>query len=420
MGLLDMVNQHIIKEGVVGKVTMAYGDNNTGKTYQFSRQPKSLFLVFEQSAVNSLATANVVDCSTFAKYQKFAKDLFKAKQINQRVKADIKKYESKLSEVESSLEADCDEKQAKQLELKKETYTKSLKKYQAKLKKDEFKLFTDKYDKLIFDSLTSFSMLAKRFVMDRNDAIVLNDGEWGALFKELENEFFTPYHSILSLGMTIFITAHRKAVKIGGGKNAPIYQYRPYGEKSVVKAIIDSCDIVMYLNKEYDENGMEIDSSAHFRMTSEFFARCKWDNMVDYIHPYTMENLNEAINDAIAGVTKKAGVVAMTRNDAEQVINDSIIDNTDELKEKLQHLGNLFFDGREEDDFDEDEGSDIFWIFNEAMVEVLHDKSINHCTYKQKPHLERLLNMVLPQAIELGLVKDEADLELQIEQFNQE
>jgi hypothetical protein len=97
MGLMDMVEKHVIKEGVIGKVTMGYGDNNTGKTEQFSRHPKSLFLVFEQSAVNSLATANVVDCSTFAKYQKFSKDLFSAKQKNQLVKSNIKKYGSKIT-----------------------------------------------------------------------------------------------------------------------------------------------------------------------------------------------------------------------------------------------------------------------------------------------------------------------------------
>jgi hypothetical protein len=254
-------------------------------------------------------------------------------------------------------------------------------------------------------------MLAKRYVMDRNDAIVLNDGEWGSLFKELENEFFAPYHNILSLGMTIFITAHRKGVKIGGTKDNPIYQYYPYGEKSVVKVIIDSCDIVMYLRKEYDDDGLEIQSSAHFRMTQEFFARCKWSTMVDNIHPYTMENLNEAINNAIAGVTSKAGVVALTRKQAEEVVNETIIDNTEELKTKLQLLGELFFVGKGDGDFETGEESEMFWLFSDAMVEILHDKTIAHCNYKQKPHLTSLYERLLPLALENELIESEESLE---------
>ena len=411
MGLLDMVEKHIIKEGVIGKVTMAYGDNNTGKTEQFSRHPKSLFLVFEQSAVNSLGVANVVDCSTFAKYQKFSKDLFIAKQKNQLIKSNIKKFTKKVNEAKSKLENNEDKTQTKSLENRVKELEKLLSKQEEKLEKDEFKLFTDLYDKLIFDSLTSFSMLAKRFVMDRNDAIVLNDGKWGALFKELENEFFAPYHNILSLGMTIFITAHRKAVRVGGTNDNPIYQYYPYGEKSVVKAIIDSCDIVMYLRKEYDDDGLEIDSSAHFRMTTEFFARCKWNTMVDYIHPYTMENLNEAINNAIAGVATESGVTPLTRKQTEEIVNETIIDNTEELKDKLQLLAEIFYIGEGDGDFELEEESEIFYLFNEAMVEILHGKKISHCNYKQKSHLESLYERVLPIAINYGLIGGESNLE---------
>lgn len=272
--VVDIFNPSVSKvaEGLEGKIITIYGGNGLGKTYTAAHMSKPFFLACE-SGLNAIAGINYIRITDWANFKKVVRQLTS--------KATVEK--------------------AREL-----------------------------YDTIVIDELYASSIFCQDFILNTYGEGALTFGDVMGkrnLYKLYEDEFFRVINQLLSADYTVVFIGH--AQEKDGFTS-------PKGDKRCLAPIIDNSDFVIYVSSNgIDEQGKVIFSTGHFAQTGSFFARSRFTECVPEITPFSAENLEKAINDAISAEEKKSGITAITYEELkEQNITVSL--TYEEIMNKIQ------------------------------------------------------------------------------------
>lgn len=326
----DIFNPQISKvaKGLEGKVIMVYGGNNLGKTYVASQMSKPFFILCE-SGLNAISGVAYNRVNNWADFKKL-----------------VRQFTSKAT-VEKAREM---------------------------------------YDTIVIDEVYAASIFCQDFVIATygNGALTLGDGTGKVnLYQAYEKEFFRVINLLLSCNYTVMFIAHEQE------KNDYI---SPKGDKRCISPIIDNCDFVIYLTSNgIDENGKVIPSTAHFAQTDRYFARSRFEHCATEITPYSAENLEKVIREAVEAEEKESGIAAVSY-DEQKTMNTTVKYDYDELMKYIGDVGQKLVETG----------------YADTVTEIVEDvlgagKKVSQCTKKQTDAMAIILDNLREKAAELGI-----------------
>lgn len=256
---LDIFNPTIstVSRGIEGKLVLIHSnERKLGKTYQATRFPKPYYLRFEQgiNAISGLAYAPLTKWSDF---KKINKQLTNPKTIAQ----------------------------AQQM-----------------------------YSTIIVDTTDVAIKWCEKYICGLQGVERLNDGNNGyGLWKEYENEWFGEWNKLLNAGYCVVFIAHSEVRKFKHPITGEEYeQLYPKGDKRTIDLIIDAADFIGYVKSNgFDEEGEPQMSSVYFSACPEFLAGSRFKYMPNEIYPFTAENVQQAMVEAITKEEEEKGVSAV-------------------------------------------------------------------------------------------------------------
>ncbi len=180
-------------------------------------------------------------------------------------------------------------------------------------KPDTLDKVRDLYQTIIFDTLEAAARYCEEYVCAKFgvDSVASGRGGYG-LWKELSVELWKPLNQLTSCGFTTYFIAHDGTREFTNQKGEKYEKIYPRGEKRLVDPCVDLCDFIIYTHPNgMDENGKEIPSSAYCKNTNEYHAGSRFRFMPEDIFPFTAENLQKAVAEAVEKeeqVTKRKAV----------------------------------------------------------------------------------------------------------------
>lgn len=271
--------------GVEGKTILVYSaERKLGKTLQASRMPKPFYLRFEQGA-NAIPDMPYAPLTCWADFKKVNKVLTDPR---------------KLSELKNM------------------------------------------YETIIFDTIDVAINWCTDYVCAQYGVQRIKDGNNGyGLWSEYANEWTREINKLTNAGYTIYFIAHAETRKRIDPKTKEEYeQLYPKGDKRTIDPIIDLVDFIGYVKSNgLDENNVERPSSIFFANTKSFLAGSRFD-MPTEINPFTAENLQKAIKEAVQKNSNGKKEETVTRDELvkeEDKINHHL--SYDELVKQIKDVG---------------------------------------------------------------------------------
>ena len=254
MGRIDIFNPKISKvhSSIEGKSLLIYSnENKVGKTAQSARMPKPFYLRFEAgiNAVNGLAFA---DLTSWREFKDVNKQLTDPKYIDQ----------------------------AKEM-----------------------------YQTIIFDTVDVAAKWCESYICSCEAVNDLRQIPYGGGYKKFENEWFNEINKLTNAGYTLIFIAHAKETTVTDpDTNEEYVQMVPFGSTRDIKLIRDLCDLIGFVKSNgLDTEGNEIPSSIYFVNTKYFVAGSRFKYMPKVVKPFTAENLQAVIKEAIEKEEAESG-----------------------------------------------------------------------------------------------------------------
>lgn len=283
--ILDIFNPVVSKvsKDVKGKLILIHSnERKLGKTLQATRFPKPYYLRFEQG-INAISGLPYAPLTKWSDFKKIRKQLTNPKTID------------KAQEV---------------------------------------------YQTLIVDTTDVAIRWCEKYVCGMQGVDRLNDGNNGyGLWAEYANEWFNEWNPLLNAGYTIIFIAHSEIRKQKDPKtNAEYEQWVPKGDKRTIDLIVDAADLIGYVKSNgYDDEGNPQMSSIFFQNCPQFLAGSRFKYMASEITPFTAENVQEALKQAIEQEEKESGVASVTY-EQQQVEAMPVTENYEEAMEEVKGL----------------------------------------------------------------------------------
>lgn len=258
--VLDIFNPVVSKvsKDVKGKLILIHSnERKLGKTLQATRFPKPYYLRFEQG-INAISGLPYAPLTKWSDFKKVRKQLTNPKTIE------------KAQEV---------------------------------------------YQTLIVDTTDVAIRWCDKYVCGMQGVERLNDGNSGyGLWKEYENEWFNEWNPLLNAGYTVIFIAHSEIRKMKDPKTGAEYeQWVPKGDKRTIDLIVDAADLIGYVKSNgYDEEGNPQLSSIYFQNCPQFLAGSRFKYMPSEVTPFTAENVQDAMKQAIEQEEKESGIASVT------------------------------------------------------------------------------------------------------------
>lgn len=327
---MDIFNPQVSKvaKGLEGKTIFVYGGNNLGKSYVASHLSKPFFIACE-SGLNCISGVKYNRVNSWADFKKL-----------------VKQFTHK-STVDKAREM---------------------------------------YDTIVIDEVYAASIFCQDYVIATygEGALSLGDGQGKVnLYQMYEKEMFRTINQLLSCDYTVLFIGH--ALEKDG------YTY-PKGDKRLLNPLIDNSDFVVFLTSNgIDENGKVNLSTAHFAETDKFFARSRFTECVTEITPFSAENLEKVIIDAVEAEEKKSGIAAITYEEQKEQ-NISKEYSYEEIMDLLQEIGGRFA------------SSGNMETLTEIVEETLGaGKKVSECGKKHVSALTLIYDDLCEKAEELGI-----------------
>ena len=287
---IDIFNPQVsvVSKGIEGKLLLIHSnERKLGKTMQATRFPKPYYLRFEQG-INAIAGLAYAPLTKWSDFKKVRKQLTNPKTIDQ---------------------------------------AKSM------------------YSTIIVDSLDVAIKWCDKYVCGMQGVERLNDGNSGyGLWKEYENEWFNEWSPLINAGYAVVFISHSEVRKMKDPKTGEEYeQLYPKGDKRTIDLIVDAVDFIGYVKSNgFDNEGNPQMSSIYFKACPEFLAGSRFTHMPVEITPFTAENVQQAIIEAIEAEEKESGITSVTY---EQKKNIETVDTLsyEEAIEKVKPLYNKMF-----------------------------------------------------------------------------
>lgn len=257
---IDIFNPQVsvVSKGIEGKLLLIHSnERKLGKTIQATRFPKPYYLRFEQG-INAIAGLAYAPLTKWSDFKKVRKQLTNPKTIDQ---------------------------------------AKSM------------------YSTIIVDSLDVAIKWCDKYVCGMQGVERLNDGNSGyGLWKEYENEWFNEWSPLINAGYAVVFISHSEVRKMKDPKTGEEYeQLYPKGDKRTIDLIVDAVDFIGYVKSNgFDNEGNPQMSSIYFKACPEFLAGSRFTHMPVEITPFTAENVQQAIIEAIEAEEKESGITSVT------------------------------------------------------------------------------------------------------------
>lgn len=328
---MDIFNPQVsvVAAGLEGKTIFIYGGNNLGKTYVSTHLNKP-FVIACESGLNALSGVKYNRANSWA---------------------DVKKLVNQLTG--------------------KNTVDKA----------------RELYSTIIIDEVYASSLFCQDYVcqVHGDGALTLGDNNDPRknLYQIYEKEYFKVINQLLSCDYTVVFIGHAQE------KDGYI---SPKGDKRCLNPIIDNSDFVIYLTSNgVNEEGKVNLSSAHFAETESFFARSRFTECATSITPFTAENLEKVIKEAVEAEAEKTGISAVSYEE-QKAQNTTVAEDFETVMSKVTEIGNLFVETEH----------------TEELVDIIEGvlgkgKKVAECTKKQLPALSIILDELTNKASELGI-----------------
>lgn len=281
MTVIDIFNPQISKiaRGLEGKAILVYSDNGLGKTYQATRMPRPYYIGFEMG-IRGISGVPFAPINSWGDFKKINKQLTDPKTVDK----------------------------AREL-----------------------------YQTIIFDEVYASARMAQDYICRKYGAehmgeVAPKTENRPNLYVAYEAEYFREIDKLLKSGYTLMFIGHETV-------DNDTKQIIPKGDKRSMQVIRDNADFCIWLsNNGVDDEGVPVNSSAHFFQTPQFFARSRYTKMVNTIANYTAENLEAAITKAIEDEEKEKGVQSVSFSEQKEMLIPQTQDLTS-LVAEVQALG---------------------------------------------------------------------------------
>lgn len=255
--MIDLFNPQVSKVvgGLDGKLLLVYGSNRTGKTLNATKAEKPFVVAFERGL-------NAIDGIPFQPISKWQDWIEVVKQLTGP-------------------------------------------------RMDELKQL---YKTIIVDTIDSMGDMAQETIANRFGVRSIGEGRNGyGLWKEYSAEVEKWLRFLTNAGYTVVFIGHETFQEKQSADGVKYIQAYPFGDRRVVKPIVDMCDIIGYAHSvPMGEDGQEILSTLYLRLNPAFFAGSRFAHIDPYIKEWNMEKLEATITKAIAETEKATGHKAVT------------------------------------------------------------------------------------------------------------
>lgn len=294
MADIDIFNPKISKvvAGIEGKCILLHSEERKlGKTTQACRMPKPYYLRFEQG-INAIEGIPYADLNNWADFKRVNKQLTDPKNAD-RIK--------------------------------------------------------EMYSSLIFDTVDVAIKWCEEYVCNTNGIQKLQELPYGQGFKAYENEWFKEINKLTNAGFTIIFISHSKEREKTDPVTGESYtQMCPVGGSKDIDLILNLVDFIGYVRSNgISPDGDEIPSSIYFANTRDFQAGSRFKYMPKVISPFTAENVQKAIKEAVEKEEAERGVKAISYEEKkeiekeEKISFDELMDRINEIGEKIVNAGHM-------------------------------------------------------------------------------
>lgn len=273
----DLLNaeESVVARSSDGLVVSIFGRNGVGKTPVATKMEKPLYLAFGKSGLSGLNGVPFKSIKSWADFRKFNKTL-----------TDPKNFEA----------------------------------------------LHEKFQTIILDEMEVLWKYADRYTCSINQVNKLREGQFGQLYKDLQDEWEEELLKLMGSGFCIMFILHETTDE--NGKAIPV------GDKRMLPIILNHSEIIgrVIPNGVDPETGRSIHSSLGLAATDEYFARTRNEYFDPIIEDYTAENLIKAYYDALDRQEKAEGTKTVSKAERDEMFA-SVEVSFEELMEELQEVG---------------------------------------------------------------------------------
>lgn len=171
------------------------------------------------------------------------------------------------------------------------------------------------YDTITFDTISIAADLVEKFICQREGVDSIRDVPYGQGWKMVAKELQETLREITMLGFGLILICHskEKASNYTDEDGNPISSVEPDLSKNVYTVANAICDLIAYINVEFDKDGKS-HRYLYTRQTPTIFAGSRWKYLAPKVE-FGYKELVNAIEDAIEKQKDLDGAVVTDKQD---------------------------------------------------------------------------------------------------------
>ena len=171
------------------------------------------------------------------------------------------------------------------------------------------------YDTITFDTISIAADLVEKFICQRESVDSIRDVPYGQGWKMVAKELQETLREITMLGFGLILICHskEKASSYTDEDGNPISSVEPDLSKNVYTVANAICDLIAYINVEFDKDGKS-HRYLYTRQTPTIFAGSRWKYLAPKVE-FGYKELVNAIEDAIEKQKDLDGAVVTDKQD---------------------------------------------------------------------------------------------------------
>ena len=171
------------------------------------------------------------------------------------------------------------------------------------------------YNTVTFDTISIAADLVEKFICQRESVDSIRDVPYGQGWKMVAKELQETLREITMLGFGLILICHskEKASNYTDEDGNPISSVEPDLSKNVYTVANAICDLIAYINVEFDKDGKS-HRYLYTRQTPTIFAGSRWKYLAPKVE-FGYKELVNAIEDAIEKQKDLDGAVVTDKQD---------------------------------------------------------------------------------------------------------
>lgn len=209
----------------------------------------------------------------------------------------------------------------------------TFKKLMGQLRKPQAK---ELYDTIVIDTVSIAFDLCEKYIVQREGVDSIRDIPWGQGWNMVKNEFQECLRELTMLGFGLILICHskEKATDQKDEEGNAITTVEPDLSKNAYTICNAICDIIGYINVEFEKNSKgQIESKRYLytRQTPTIFAGSRYQYLAEKI-PFGYDELVEAVGQALDTASKNDGATVVDHMEKKTVATRSFDDIMAEAK----------------------------------------------------------------------------------------